>query len=95
MPFYTFPPIAMPARGTGRGTARSEERREADAALKEAKATLREAEQGARDAERNADRLHAEWERAANAAAELQAKVDRAAREVEAAERRVKQLRGR
>ena len=86
---------AMPARGTGRGTARSEERREADAALKEAKATLRGAEQGARAAERNADRLRAEWERAANAAAELRAKVDRAAREVETAERRAKKLRGR
>ena len=86
---------AAAARGARRDTARSEERREADAALEEAKATLREAEQAAREAERNAERLRVEWERAGRAAAELQARVDLAAREVEAAERRAKELGGR
>jgi hypothetical protein len=84
---------ATPARGTRRGTTRATERREADAALKEAKAALREAEQALREAERNADRLRAESERAAQAAEDLRAGVDQAAREVEAAERHAKELR--
>jgi hypothetical protein len=86
---------AAPARTTSRGTARAAERREAEAAVKEAKATLREADQAAREAERKADRLRVDWQRAGSAAEELRAQADLAAREVEAAERRAKQLRGR
>jgi hypothetical protein len=84
-----------PARRTRRDTARANERREAEAALEDAKATLRDAEQAAREAERSADRLRVEWQRAGGAAETLRARADLAAADVEAAERRVKQLRGR
>jgi hypothetical protein len=86
---------AEPRRASSRQAQAQHGRREAEAALEEARSKLREAERAAREAEQQAGRLDAESRRARKAADAARADADLAAGLVEAAERRLRQRRGR
>jgi hypothetical protein len=86
---------AEPRRASWRQAQAQHGRREAEAALDEARSKLREAERAAREAEQQAGRLDAESRRARKAADAARADADLAAGLVEAAERRLRQRRGR